>query len=300
MKVTQLKHSTMPTLTLSYYPDITQKQTAADVRAAIGVFAKALESQLSQDLNVEVKVEVQPVMSVPEQHEAMIAGRTHIGLLKPVAYIFAHRRVPSILPACVAHRPIDGVVGIFYFGQLYARRDLGINSIQALARAKPGTLRIAYGDRFSTSNFLIPAAIMRKQEGLHPFLFFKQVLFTGGHDLAAEAVYRGEADIGAGHDGVIKILSESFPDAEQKLVQIGKENIHSDPVVVHSGILPAPVTFESIQSACTKVAKTPPVQKALDLFWGWVKDLSPTKHENYASIEQALSVLGLDESDMLR
>jgi ABC-type phosphate/phosphonate transport system substrate-binding protein len=135
---------------------------------------------------------------------------------------------------------------------------------------------------------------------VHPFLFFKKVVFAGGHDLAAEMVYRGDADVGAGHDGVIKILAQQFPDAEQKLVRIAKENIHSDPVVVHTGILPAPVTLAAIQSAATKVAKTAPVQQALDLFWGWVKDLGPTEHANYASIERALAALHLEESDMLR
>jgi hypothetical protein len=83
-------------------------------------------------------------------------------------------------------------------------------------------------------------------------------------------------------------------------VRLGKENIHSDPVVVHTGLLPEPVTLASIQEACVKVAKTPPVQEALDVFWGWVKDLSPTVHENYASIEDALTGLHLDEADMLR
>jgi phosphonate transport system substrate-binding protein len=290
----------MPKLTLSYYPDITQKQTPDAVRSSIIVFAEALARELSDNLKTPIEIEVLPVMSVPQQHEAMLARRTHIGLLKPVAYIFAHRRVPSVLPACVAHRPIDGVVGTFYFGQLYARKELGIDSVKALARREPGTLRIAYGDRFSTSNFLIPASLMRVQEGIHPFMFFKEVLFAGGHDLAAEAVYRGDADIGAGHDGVIKILGEQFPDAEQKLVRIGKENIHSDPVVVRTDILPEPVTLQAIQNACTQVAKTPPVKEALDLFWGWVKDLSPTKHENYASIERALEALKLEETDMLR
>ena len=290
----------MPRLTLSYYPDITQKQTPDAVRNAVIVFADALARQLTGDLGSAVAIDVLPVMSVPEQYKAMLAGTTHIGLLKPVAYVFAHRRHEEILPACVANRPIDGVVGTFYFGQLYARRDLGITSIADLASRPAGTLRIAYGDRFSTSNFLIPAAIMRRVAGLHPFLFFRDVLFAGGHDLAAEAVYHGRADIGAGHDGVIKILSEQFPDAGEKLVSIAHENIHSDPVVVHTGILPPPVTMVAIQSAATKVAKTPEVQRALDLFWGWVKDLSPTEHANYASIEAALNALSLGEADMVQ
>lgn len=289
----------MTDLRLTYYPDITQKQPAEEVRRAVEVFADALSTQLSSDLGSSIRIHVPDVMTVTEQYESILRGDDHIALMKPVAYVFAHERNPDILPACVAYRPIDGKVGTTYYSQLYAHRDLGINSLEDLAAAEPGRLTIAYGDRFSTSNFLIPAGVLREKADLHPFLFFKKTIFAGGHDLAAEAVYHGDADVGAGHDGVIKILGEQFDDASEVLVQIAREDIHSDPVAVHSGILPHPVTFESIQSASTKVAKTEPVQKALDLFWGWVKDLGPTEHSNYASIERALQVLHLTEEDML-
>jgi hypothetical protein len=117
--------------------------------------------------------------------------------------------------------------------------------------------------------------------------------------VAAEAVYTGQADIGAGHDGVIKILSDKYPDAEQKLIRLGREDIHSDPVVVNTQALSSGITLKMIQDACVVVAKTPDVQAALDLFWGWVKDLSPTEHSNYGSIERAVKNLNLTEVDML-
>jgi phosphonate transport system substrate-binding protein len=289
----------MVTMRLTYYPDITQGQTAERVREEVEVFAAALGEQLGSDLGTSVTIEVPEVMDVPEQYEDAVAGRSALSLLKPVAYVFAHRRDPRIVPACVANRPIDGVVGTFYFGQVYTRRDTGMTSLDQLDESRAGQLTMAYGDRFSTSNFLIPANVLRQQAGINPFVYFKRVDFTGGHDLAAEAVYEGRADLGAGHDGVITILAQTRPDATERLVRLGKENIHSDPVVVHTGVLPEPVTLESIQEACVKVAKTPEVQAALDLFWGWVKDLSPTVHENYASIEDALAGLHLGETDLL-
>ena len=289
----------MTSCRLSYYPDITQGQTDQAVRDAVIVFAKALSEQLSTDLHREIKIEVAPVMSVPEQFEDIVNGGCEIALMKPVAYIFAHRRRPGIVPACVAHRPIDGKVGTTYFGQIYARRDLGLNNLSDLAARPAESLRIAYGNRFSTSNFLIPANMMRRETGIHPFLFFKSALFAGGHDKAAEAVYRGEADIGAGHDGVIKILSDTHADAPDVLVRLGREDIHSDPVVVDVDRLPAGLTLAHIQTACTTIAKTEPTKAALDLFWGWVKDLSPTEHANYGSIERALEGLSLGERDML-
>lgn len=289
----------MATIRLTYYPDITQGQAAERVRREVEVFAAALAGQLSTDLGTSVTVEVPEVLEVPAQFRDIVDGRSAIALLKPVTYIFAHRRDARIVPACVAHRPIDGKVGTSYFGQVYTRRDTGITSLDQLDANRAGTLAMAYGDRFSTSNFLIPANILRREAGIHPFLYFARTEFFGGHDRAAEAVYDGRADIGAGHDGVITILAQTRPDAADKLVRLGREDIHSDPVVVHTGVLPEPITLESIQEACVKVAKTPEVQAALDLFWGWVKDLSPTRHENYASIEAALAGLHLDEADML-
>jgi phosphonate transport system substrate-binding protein len=289
----------METIQLTYYPDITQGQPAAKVHEQVGVFAKALGTQLSKDLGTQIQVQLLDVLSVSDQYEHILRGDAAIGLLKPVAYVFAHQRNPNIVPACVAHRPIDGKVGTTYFAQIYARSDLGLTSLADLRKQPAGKLSIAYGDRFSTSNFLIPAHILYNDAAVHPFLFFKKIFFAGGHDLAAEAVYRGEADIGGGHDGVIKILSETYPDAEEKLIRLGREDIHSDPVVVNKSELPKSVTLENVQSACTTIAKQPEVAGALDLFWGWVKDLSPTKHENYASIEAALKALNLTEKDMI-
>jgi phosphonate transport system substrate-binding protein len=286
------------TLRLTYYPDITQKQTPQDIHAAVVVFADTLAAEISRVSGQPLKITVPPALSVKQQYDDILAGTSSVALMKPVAYVFAHRENPQIVPASVAHRPIDGKVGTFYYGQVYARRSLGFTSLQDVLQYGAGKLRIAYGDRFSTSNFLIPAAVLRSA-GIHPFLHFAQATFAGGHDLAAEAVFKGQADLGAGHDGVIKILAQSEPNVAQELVQLARENIHSDPVVVNLTTFPAWLTLPMFQAACASVAKTSAVQAALDLFWGWVKDLSDTQHSNYASIEQALQLLNLTAADMV-
>lgn len=290
--------SNKTTLQMTYYPDITQKQPANKVRDAVVVFANSLATELTQELSKDIAVQVAPVMSVPDQFRDILEGRSAIALMKPVAYVFAHLRNSRIVPACVAHRPIDGNVGTSYFAQVYAHRDTGLSSLADLLALGGGRLRMAYGDRFSTSNFLIPAAMLAKA-GIHPFLHFVSTTFTGGHDLAAEEVFFGRAEVGAGHDGVIKILAQTHPEAENILVRLSREDIHSDPVVVNTEALPEGVTLAHIQGACERVAKQKLVQSALDLFWGWVKDLSATRHQNYASIENALKLLHLNERDML-
>jgi ABC-type phosphate/phosphonate transport system substrate-binding protein len=288
----------MVQLRMTYYPDITQKQSPQGIRDAVVAFGDLMGISLTKRLETQVSITVPPVMNVPEQYQDILCGQTPIALMKPVTYVFAHHQNPEVVPACVAHRPIDGKVGNFYFAQVYARADLKFKTLADLESFGAGKLRIAYGDRFSTSNFLIPAGMLQKA-GVNPFLFFKNVNFAGGHDFAAEAVYKGEADIGAGHDGVIKILAETNPDAESKLVRLERENIHSDPVVVNKAALPVGITLEDIQHACVEAAATERGKLALDLFWGWVKDLSPTEHKNYASIESALDGLHLKVTDMV-
>lgn len=288
----------MVEISLSYYPDITQKQTSEDVHANVVLFAAKLSERLSHDLQTPIEIKTLPVMSVMGQYKAVLEGRSHLALMKPVAYVFAHRVRKGILPAAVALRPIDGVVGDKYFGQVYARRSLGLTTLEQLAASPAETLRLAYGNRFSTSNFLIPANVLAKA-GVHPFMFFRSVEFFGGHDFACEAVYNGDADIGCGHDGVIKILGQTHADAEDRLIQLGREDIHSDPVVVDTDNLPEGVTLDAITSACVAISEDSEVLAALDLFWGWVKGLAPTMHENYGSVESALERLHLTDTDMV-
>ena len=63
--------------------------------------------------------------------------------------------------------------------------------------------------------------------------------------------------------------------------------------------MPAGLSLAGLQKALGAAAKTPSGKAALGLCWGGVKDLTPTRHENYTSIEQALAGLSLGEKDML-
>jgi phosphonate transport system substrate-binding protein len=288
----------MADLRLTYYPDITQGQSAADVHAEVEVFAGALGAALSKRAGQKLTIEVPPVLSVAAQYDDMVGGGSAIALMKPVAYVFAHKLNSNIIAACVALRPIDEKVGVSYYGQIYARSDLNFSSIQDIKQAEPETLTIAFGNRFSTSNFLMPAHALWKA-GVHPFLHFKSVVFAGGHDHAAELTYKGGAQLGVGHDGAITILKRTRPDADQKLKQIHRVDIYSDPVVVRTDLLPHGVTLLDVQKACEEISSLDEVKKALDIFWGWVRGLRATQHAPYQPIADAVMDLGLREQDML-
>lgn len=289
----------METLRLTYYPDITQHRTPEEVRAAVLAFGKSLADELSRRLGRNCRIDVLPVVTVPSQTAMISDGSCEIALIKPSSYIYAHRRNAAVLPAAVALRVIDNKPGDVYFAQLYAHVDTGIRTMEDLrerCRQEPRPT-LGFGDPFSTANFLVPAAMLMKG-GLHPLTRFSRVEFFGGHDLVAEAVYQRRVDIGAGHDGVIKDLADQpgFPDAEAKLHLLDRMIIHSDPVAVcvaDEGLR------HEIEASLLTIAAEDKVQDSLGVFWGKVVGLGPTRHENYASIEEAIDSLGISEKDIL-
>lgn len=290
----------MAELRLTYYPDITQHRSPEEVRAAVIGFADALSGELSSRTGEEHQVSVLDVVSVPEQTAMIADGGCEIGLLKPSSYVYAHRRNAQVQPAAVALRKIDGKVGDTYFAQLYSNMAAGIPTMDDLRERcrQPRERRpsIGFGDSFSTANFLVPAAIL-VDAGLHPLSRFRRVEFLGGHDGVAEAVYRGDVDIGAGHDGVIVDLArqDGFTDAEQVLTRLDRRDIHSDPVAVCVD----EELREQITAALLAIGERDEVKQQLDVFWGAVQGLGPTRHENYDSIERAINGLGITEADVL-
>ncbi|MBJ6146287.1 phosphate/phosphite/phosphonate ABC transporter substrate-binding protein [Hymenobacter sp. BT559] len=283
----------MRTFTLSYYPDITQYQTPSDMKRAVEGFAAAVSTSYSKKVGEATQIKVLPVMSVSEQTQAMIEGTCSIGLMKPVSYVFAKMKNPALTPAAVAWREINGVEADTYLGQLYANRRSGVKTIEQITKRH----RIAYGDAFSTSNFLIPAAELLSQ-GVHPFTGFRQVTFFGGHDNACRAVYLNDADIGAGHDGVIDLLAQvpGYADAHEQLTQIAAVRIYSDPVVINSKLIP---NSSVMTEALAEVSAVPDILKNIQLFWGNVTRLAQAEDQRYSSIREALVALSLAQKDVL-
>ncbi|QIF02017.1 PhnD/SsuA/transferrin family substrate-binding protein [Roseimicrobium sp. ORNL1] len=286
---------------ISYYPDITQHRTPEEVRTAVVTFAEALARQMTQLRGSDVAIDVLPVVSVAEQTAMIAEGRCEIALIKPSSYVLAHRRNARVLPAAVALRVIDGTPGDRYFAQLYCHVDSGFRSLDDVAarcrlpepKDRPS---IGFGDPFSTANFLVPAAHLA-DKGLFPFTRFRRSEYFGGHDGVVRAVYARSVDIGAGHDGVIVDLARQpgFADAAEKLIRLDRVFIHSDPVAV----LVDDATRAQLTESMVTIAARPEIKHALDVFWGAVVGLAPTTHENYASVEHAITRLGIPENDLL-
>jgi ABC-type phosphate/phosphonate transport system substrate-binding protein len=293
----------MPTqLNLSYYPWITQSISGAALAQAVGVFRDLLQSELRQGMGNAVQLDLQNVMEIPDQLRDIKekpAGDVvcKIGLLNPIGYAMAHAQVPDVQAVAVVRRKIGSEVGPTYKSQLYTRWDHGIKTV-ADVRGRS----MAFGSTQSTSNFLMPA-VMLWEQGIHPLNGFMRVEFTGGHDKAALAVYKGQLDVGAGHDGVILDLASKpgFEDAERVLVRIAwSEPIPSDPVAIHAA---DPAVGAQVTQALLRVAKPndggSDGNKAVQKFWGTTEGFEAISPDAYGPLLRLMYPLGLRPNDML-
>jgi ABC-type phosphate/phosphonate transport system substrate-binding protein len=278
---------------MSYYPWLTQNVPQSDIAAQIAVFGRLIEEELKQLGHTEARVVVLPPVDVPQQIEQVVNGSAQIALMNPLGFVFARSLSGEAEAVAVAKRIIDGKVGIVYFAQLYTRRESGIRSLRDAAGRSVG-----YGLAYSTSNFLMPAFMLRAED-IHPLFAFNRIEFLKGHEVVARAVYEGKVDLGAGHDGVIIDLARQpgFADAGEVLVQVARSlPIPSDPIVV---TVRDGEEREALKRAIVSAGNTQAGIEALKIFWGNAQGLEATISEPYGVLRDALKALKLDQSDLL-
>ena len=291
-------------LTLSYYPWIKQNISAADLRTAVDKFGQVLQEALGRTL----KVDLQPVMEIPDQLEDIKRPPANdviarVGLLNPIGYALI-RREPEIEGIAVIRRKIGAEVGPTYKAQLYTNWKTKITKMSEVRGRS-----IAYGSPQSTSNFLVPA--MRLWEAkIHPLNGFNRVEFAGGHDTAAVAVYEGRLEVGAGHDGAVLGLAarRGYKDAGDVLVNIDwSDPIPSDPVAIHTTDA---AVRKQVTDALLAIAKPKDNSSAGNVavkgFWDTDEGFDPIAPkaqitpEKYDTLFAIMEKMGLRRDDMLR
>ncbi|MBL0726112.1 phosphate/phosphite/phosphonate ABC transporter substrate-binding protein [Piscinibacter sp. HJYY11] len=283
---------------MSYYPWITQHRSAAEVHRNVEVFASVVAKEMGSNTTIKVL----PGVEVNKQIDQLLAGDSELALMNPLGYVFARRRPngSDIASIAIALRTIDGVVGDNYFAQIYTRADTALRKDAPQLPDKLKGRSIGYGVPYSTSNFLVNAFSLKQKLGVHPFTHFARVEFLGGHDLVAKAVYEGQVDIGAGHDGVIIDLAnqDGYRDANQKLVQLVRSDpIPSDPVVAR---VADHGERAALQDALVAAGKSAEGKAALEIFWGMVQGLKAIEANTYDLLNDTMTALGLEERDLLR
>lgn len=278
---------------LSYYPWLTQNVPLPEIDRQINIFAALITEQLARSGAADPNVKVLPPLDVPEQIEQIIAGEADIALMNPLGFVFARVKSGDLEAVAVALRIIDGRVGKVYFAQLYTARKTAIRTLERVAGRS-----IGYGVPYSTSNFLMPAAMLLTA-GVHPLVGAARIEFLKGHEIVAKAVYEGKIDVGAGHDGVIVDLANQpgFGDASEVLIQIGRSPpIPSDPIVTN---IKNAADRQRVQEAIIAAGNSSAGKNALKIFWGNTQGLEATNAAQYDGIAEALKQLRLTQTDLL-
>jgi phosphate/phosphite/phosphonate ABC transporter binding protein len=293
----------MPTrLSFSYYPWITQKISGPQLAEAIKGFVRVLQGALGSALQIDPPKEMEipdQLMDLKEKATGGVAGK--IALLNPIGYALVHAEMEEVEAVAVIRRKIGSEVGPTYRAQLYTHRTHWEKGLKKVRDVRGRS--IAFGSPQSTSNFLVPA-VMLWEQGVHPLNGLRRVEFAGGHDTAAKAVFNGQLDVGAGHDGVISDLKSKpgFEDADKKLVRIAwSDPIPSDPVAVS---IPDSAVRKKVADALVAIAKpgkpTSPGNKAVLNFWGTTEGFEPISPDAYAPLLRLMYPLGLRPNDLLR
>lgn len=271
-------------LRLTYYNGIAQGIPPQQIDDAVKAFAQEIVRAGGH------AIDVLPLVEIPQQIAMIANAQCEIALMNPLGYVFAQRLTSKVTPIAIAIRTTALGTGPTYLSQVYVNAATGISDVSGLLGRSFG-----FGSAVSTSNFLVPAAELRKR-GVHPLTGPKTIRYLGHHDQVAEAVYDGVVDAGAGHDGVIDDLAKIHPDAPQKLKRLfWSDPIPSDPIASNlSG-----AELQKLTAAVLAAGKTAEGMASIGTFWGTPHGIEAVQPDAYSSLDGYLTDLSLRMQDIL-
>lgn len=169
---------------------ITPFESVERTRSDLQPLAKVIGSMIG------VPVVIEPAESYESLVQAVSKGEVDIALLSPASYVHARRQQPRL--HLVGRAITQGVSE--YAAFVVVRADDPLHTLADL-RGK----RMAWVDRMSASGYIYPFGAFRRQ-GLVPDQLFSEQRFYGTHDLALQALLRGEADACAIASGTFERL----------------------------------------------------------------------------------------------
>lgn len=169
------------TLTISIIPTEESIQEFSNYKPIIEYLAE----------NTGKKIEVYVPVSYSNVIDAMTKKRVDVAIFGPYSYTIASAIDPDIHVFATVAKNAGYIqeAGPGYKSVLISRKGSKFISIESLEKAKVDMV-----DPVSTSGSLVPRVKFSRLVG-HPLeTFFGKIVYSGGHDLAALAVYEGEVD----------------------------------------------------------------------------------------------------------
>jgi phosphonate transport system substrate-binding protein len=219
--------------------------------------------------------------------EAMCSDppQAHMASLATFAYMLASER------GCAEAELVSVRFGsASYNGQVFARADSGIDSLDDLAGKT-----FCRSDPLSTSSWIIPSLEI-KAAGVDPDTDLTEIVDAGSHDAAVSGVYNGDCDAGASFVDARTAIEEDSPDV-MDVVQVFfiTADIPNDGVQ-YIPSLPRE-TRDEINDALLAIAETEEGVAALETAYEWT---ALEKHNDsfYDQFRQILDAAGVSPEDL--
>jgi phosphonate transport system substrate-binding protein len=164
---------------------------------------------LSEKLGITVHVDI--MHSYGQISEAFIEGNADIGFFGSFSYVLTHSQA-GIEPLV---RPVWPDGSSTYRSYIFVRRDSGIRTT---ADMQGKTLALV--DKVTTAGYIFPLFYFQNLGVKNISDHFAHIYFAGSHDVAAWAVYMGEADVGGCKSTIFNALAEEYPDFREQMVTL--------------------------------------------------------------------------------
>jgi len=164
---------------------------------------------LSEKLGITVHVDI--MHSYGQISEAFLNGSADIGFFGSFSYVLTHSQA-DIEPLV---RPVWPDGSSTYRSYIFVRRDSGIRTTEDM---KGKTLALV--DKATTAGYIFPLFYFKNLGVKNISDHFAHIYFAGSHDVAAWAVYTGEADVGACKSTIFNALAEEYPDFKDQMVTL--------------------------------------------------------------------------------
>ena len=179
--------------------------------------------------------------------KSLAAGETDIALMGPWGYVLANHNAGAQVVSTILY---DGKPE--YFAIIVTHPDSGLASMQDLLGPKGRGRSFAFGDKGSTSGYLIPLHFFL-QQGVEPEKHFGRVLYTK-HQAIETQVAAGQLDAGADYNrNRNAMIDQGLITAAQSRVIWQSAPLPNDAVAVRAGLHTDRAFVQRLQAALTEV-----------------------------------------------
>jgi phosphonate transport system substrate-binding protein len=221
--------------------------------------------------------------------QGLLGGTIDMAWLGASAYAKTYLTDPEAVDVVLVKTNLDGSFAYHSIG--FARKDSGIKSLADMKGKKFG-----FGDPNSTSGYLVPSIEIPAETGstMENGAYFKEVVFTGGHEQTIVAVVNKDVDGGVTwadgqgnwedgyNSGALRKAVDSGIVDMNDIVEIWKSKpIPEGPIVLRRA-LPADAKAKVVEFLSTLHAKDK--QCAYNMAAGETAGFAPITHDAYESI----------------